>query len=462
MANNFRITGDYYVSKEGSDANSGLTPDLPKLTVQAALTLITGSKIIVIGAGVYREPLLKAMPTGTTTILADGKVILEGDGVSTVLLSALGTTVLLNIYNIEFRNYSIVQFAGTGFSANSLQLYGCIFMCPVFVFNSQLQGTFTQCLFVNSEIRTRESAYTVLNKCILINSYINPLPSIGTGGGIGSLLITNTYSDSNSVLNVNVSGIASGFNFNNIQGKIIMNTGTYSGIALSFADHRTFYPTFNLNSISTSPLFNNAQNLNFTLQSGSPHIRAASDFVSNIGGTEYAVYKAANSTELTSGATITDLTLRGDNSYAITPPATDGRIITAPISVQAFPATKPLTKIEWEGSLEFNKSITGGLAGNQNVPAYTTFTSGGGATPDRLKCLMRYSTQSASPTAGQWDNGGYWTVDTWVEVEINTKPKVDQNGVGNGTWTFIDFTGLGDLVPCWIQLDIKLRNDYNI
>jgi hypothetical protein len=41
------------------------------------------------------------------------------------------------------------------------------------------------------------------------------------------------------------------------------------------------------------------------------------------------------------------------------------------------------------------------------------------------------------------------------------KPKVDSNGIGNGDYTYIEFVGFGDLVPTWIQLDIKLRNDYN-
>jgi hypothetical protein len=455
LANNFRLVGDYYVSKEGSDANSGLTPDLPKLTVQAGLNLIVATnKRLVIGVGVYLETITTPLLNGTS-IVGDGLVIFQGNGTNMCTLQGANNSIVTFV-NIQIRSYAILRMVVSGVGNTDFSGGECVLNNLILSGNStNLNGLPAKPnIFINSQVSTLP--VILCNYNIFINTQF-----INQTSNIAAVIFTNTYIDATSVITIPSSTVAASFNYNNIQGKIIMNTGTYSGIALSYADHRTQYPTFNVSSMSVAPLFNNVQNLDFTLQAASPHIRAASDFQTNIGGTEYAKHYEATSAEFTSGATITDLTLQADG-YTITSPATEGRIITAPLAVQSYPGTKPLTGIIWNGSLEFNKSITGGLQGNQQVPAYDTYTSGAGATPDRLKIKMRYSTQSASPTAGQWDNGGYWTVDTYQLVEVNVKPKVDSNGIGNGDYTYIEFVGLGDIVPTWIQLDIKLRNDYNI
>ncbi len=64
MPTNFATaTNVVYVSKEGSDANTGLTPDFPKLTIGAAITVASGLtpsasnrvSVIVMDAGTYAE-----------------------------------------------------------------------------------------------------------------------------------------------------------------------------------------------------------------------------------------------------------------------------------------------------------------------------------------------------------------------------------------------------------------------
>lgn len=517
MANNFRLTGSVYVSKEGSDANSGLTPDLPKLTVQAGLSIITTGQILVVGSGVYKESLSKSVPTGTYNLIADGFVKLDGDFINSSLnfQSSATSTVVFNIDGFYFNNYKLVHANNNSQSLSHLNVnfsdcnfFQCSFTATTSG-NSSGRFSFSKCVLVNC-FGTPPSGTLVSLNTFDLSILINTVFGLSTLNIFLISQFTNSYIDWSSVIGVSSAISSTAFNFNNIQGSIIMNTGTYSGIALNFADHRTYYPTFNVQSMSADPKFNNVQNLNFTLQSTSPHIRAANDYISNIGGTEYAKHYLASSTEFTSGATITNLTLLASNAYTltqnivagsfvvgykyviVTAGSTDftligaadsnpgtiftatgvgtgtgtanaltGNIITAPLAVQSYPATKPLTGIIWEGSLEFNKSVTAGTVGNQRVPAYDTYTTGAGASPDRLKIKMRYSTQSASPTAGQWTNGGYWATDTYQLVEVNMKPKVDSNGIGNGDYTYIEFVGLGDLVPTWIQLDIKLRNDYN-
>jgi hypothetical protein len=476
MANNFKLIGDIYVSKEGNDANSGLTPDLPKLTVQAALNLATtGNKTIIIGSGVYAEAITKSN-TGLArlSILGDGTVVMNGiNSINSFTITNIVSGGSVYISNIRFISYSILSFSPIVNTPTTVTFENCVVSSNLIInaissINSLQAMVLKKCILLNLYLLTNNASNNLVATNGQFHIYDSILINCNSNGlslnyaPFSCQIFLNNYLDKTSLISTLATITAANFNFNNIQGKIMMNTGVYAGIALSFADHRTFYPTFNVQSISTDPLFNNAENLDFTLQAASPHIKAASDYISNIGGTEYAKHYKANSTEFTSGATITDLTLRGDNSYTITSPATEGRIITAPLAVQSYPATKPLTGIIWNGSLEFNKSLTAGTQGNQNVPAWDTYTTGAGANPDRLKIKMRYSTQSASPSVGEWDNDGYWAADTYQLVEVNMKPKVDSNGVGNGDQTYIEFTGLGDLVPTWIQLDIKLRNDYNI
>lgn len=497
MPNNFRLTGDYYVSKEGSDSNDGLTAETPLLTVQAALNKVTTAvnRRIIIGSGVYRESLSKTMNAGFTIYLvADGYVVFEGVGSDELFLIAGGSQNTIYFIGIEIRNYNQITFGGSPGTIHFFYFTKCIIKNNLLLNSasvSQFRIYFDSVIFVNSILKISSiviSQVTELSydKCILINSSQDPWEISGyAGNGFLSTynhtsVFKNTYMDSNSLIrirsisnntngvlfSVTVATLAANVINNNIQGKIIFPwTGAVSGIntwnvPISYAQAKIDYPTYFYNSMSADPKFNDVQRLNFTLQSSSPHIKAASDYT-NIGGTEYAIYKSATSTEFTSGATISGLTLRGNNSYTITSSPTPGTLETAPISVQ-WPATKPLTKLEWAGSLEFNKSITAGTSGNTNVPDWDTYTTGAGASPDRLTVKMRFSTQQTQPTlSSHWDNGGYWTAGNYELFELNQKPKVDSNGKGNGNPAYIETSGLGDIVPTWIQLNIQLIDTYN-
>lgn len=491
MANNFRLTGDYYVSKEGSDSNDGLTPETPLLTVQTALNKVTTgvTRRIIIGSGIYKESLSKSLSAGATMyVISDGYVVFEGIGTDEVLLNP-GSSGANNYYfiGIEFRNYSQINFAGTPVTVNSFYFIKCIIKNNLLhsVNNGNYSLYFDSTIFINSTFKFAIASISRLfilsyDKCIFINSSQEAWELFT--GGINQYNHTtafkNSYIDSNSLIRIKgdanpTTGVLSGNSTtvgnvinNNIQGKVVFPwTGAVSGIntwnvSISYAQAKIDYPTYFFNSMSADPKFNDPQRLNFTLQSSSPHIKAASDYT-NIGSTEYAVYKSATSTEFTSGATISGLTLRGNNSYTITSSPTPGTLETAPISIQ-WPAIKPLTKLEWSGVLEFNKSITAGTFGNNNVPDWDTYTTGAGASPDRLTVKMRFSTQQTQPTlSSHWDNGGYWTAGNYELFEVNQKPKVDSNGKGNGNPDYIETTGLGDIVPTWIQLNIKLIDTYN-
>jgi hypothetical protein len=497
MANNFRLTGTYYVSKDGSDANSGLTADLPKLTVQAALTLVATGGTIIVGAGVYREALAKASNTAASfTIRADGHVVFEGDGVNAFTLSSSNAgspiTVNLTVIGVEVRNYAML-FAVNSQSANVINFIwsNCIIKSPLRSDGTASVGNATCRHF--------------LTNCIAINTNFNHTTGTANGGSIIDSILINvdfqnnarcgdlrgTYVDPTSfVMMYSVTAAVGTCNYNNIEGGIAwptataVTTGTYQDIAgnyydltiatstgsgtigdpfgrpytavasFPFAAHRALYPTINTYSFDADPLFNDAANLNFTLQSSSPHILANHNY-RNIGGTDIAVYKAADGTW-----TLTNLDLIGD-AITIAVGQTSGTALSEPIEVQ-WPIVKGLSKLEFTGGLEFSKSITGGLTGNNNVPAVNDYVAATqGAKPARLTVRMRFSTQEIEPaTSGEWDNGGYWTAGDYEVFELNAKPKIDSQGKGNGNPDYIETTALGDVLASWVQIEVTLRDDY--
>lgn len=462
MPNNFKITipNSIYVSKAGNDSNSGFSPDSPKLTINGALSAINATyQRIVIGSGYYSENV--SYGSGNLlAIIGDGTVIIDQKKLYSFALPY--TVVIQNIY---FKNYT---FQLNGIISGDFFYLGSIITSTFGPFGG-IATRLKNSVFVNSKIFSSGVYLNYeMDGCIFINSsfYLGQ-DLYGNGGYTG---FKNSYVNSNSnIAFVNGYPGVTVFN-NNIQGTVtVFSNGAVSGVnsngvALSFAQHIIDYPTYNVRSFSSDPKFNNPRLLDFTLQSGSPHISASSDYISNIGNTQYAVPFTASSAAFTTNATSQSLDYR-QLYYAISGSEVSGSITSGPMFLQ-WPRTKPLTAVNWIGALEFNKNISASLSGNNNVPAYTTFTSASlqaGANPDRLKIQMRFSTQQTQPsTDGEWDNNGYWTAGTYQLFEINTKPKIDSRGVGNGDPSYVETSAIGDLVPSWIQTRIILRNDYNL
>jgi hypothetical protein len=495
MAHNFRLTGDYYVSKEGSDSNDGLTPDTPKLTYQAVLNLITTgvTRTIIVGAGVYKEAISKSMNATNMKIrtIADGYCVFEGNGSNTfVFLNGSFTGTEYTFNGFEFRNYATVDISQRNNHNPTITLENCIIKCPFGTTSNVGNHTtlYKKCVFINASSTIKVvSSIPEIEKCI----FINTLWTLDTGSTLSYRVFDSYFNSSSGVAcsnNVNS-------NYNNNQGAFCnhaattVTTGVYQNTAGQYYDLslagsggsgtigdpfrrdntiRTFfalsvfkilYPTANVNSFSADPKFNNVANLNFTLQSDSPHIKTGEGGV-NIGGTEYAVYVAATDDPFDADAvSVTNLSYSG-NDYVIDG-ATTGEVVSGPISLQ-WPAVRPLEKIHYEGLLEFNKSITAGTSGNQQVPDQATYTTGAGANPDRLSIYLRFSTQELEPTTdGEWDNGGYYTAGTYQLFEINAKPQVDAGGLGNGDPSFVGSGSFFDIIPTWVQVKVKLINNYN-
>ncbi len=510
MAHNFKLSGSYYVSIDGSDSNSGTTKDAPKRTLQAALSLSTANTIIV-GAGTYDESLSRGISGASVSwnhiFVADGSVVITNINQNKVISFTEGG---INVNQSSswngfiFKNVIFSFQHDTDFGGAFHTFTNCIFYNVTFtnsiVVNQNTNGySFTNCIFINCNIAYTVSvslgtAISSFNKCIFINS------TIGSGATITTFLNCYSYA---SLIYVRSTATTGTFNYNNIEESTIImptatsvTTGLYQDVSgkyydltqpgtnpsgdgslaqpfyraqtinkgFNYSTHRSLYPTFNANSFSRDPRFNNITTRDFTLQADSPHLGMASD-ATNIGGTKYAIRDSAiGDVYNTSAISVTDLDFIGSD-YRVTSPATNGEVIGAPRLVRGIPIV--LQRITYNGYFGFNKSITGGDYQNMNVPDQEVYDSTVqppdvvGANPDRLVYYMRFSTQIAEPaTSGEWDNGGLWTAGNYGTFEWNTKPVVDNLGIGNGDPTFNVAATPVALSVTWIQLKIKLRNDY--
>lgn len=508
MPNNFKIQGNIYVSVAGSDANNGTTPDTPKRTLSAAINMATNGQSIVIGAGVYYETINRNFGANfSLNIYADGEVII--DGAYRQFFYSGGFAGVIAWYDITFKNYSdFQQTLDSNPGVKTGQFYRCKFInMSMRNPGGPIRGDalYSQCIFINT-IMTFDliSGFglltnpdgSVLRNCILINFKTSSLNS-------GFIEVTNCYIDPSSFVLMHSTATTSSFDKNNIQGTVqlriastvtsgtfqdaigqyydLSRTGTtgdgtvenpftrdQTGVAvtsstgtaaydikpLTFANLKLAYPTYNPRGISSNPLFNNILNQDFSLQPTSP-------LVGLTDATTIVTRVSANGNELYTNASVTQLTLKKD-VLTITPSFTEGEIISSPIQVNTSPA-KVLQKIKYNGLLEFDKSKgTGPVSGNQNVPDQLTYTgSAAGANPDRLTYYMRISTKDTQPSVdSDWDNAGMWNTADYNMFEWNTKPYVDSEGVGNGDVSHNPNTTKYYLKANWIQLKIKLRNNY--
>lgn len=500
MPNNFKLRGDYYVSKAGNDSNDGLTPDTPKRTIQAGLNLMTTTgRTLVIGSGEYNETINRTFTfTGTVNIVSDGTVIISGNSLNTFTLgvSSSGTTVTLS--SIVFKNYSSISFTSLGVSGTfggTFNLNSCTIYTKIQTFNLNvhigLQMAITNCKLISGSMsfETYSSSRLSFNYCIFINYQI-------TNAIINN--ITNCYFDKTSTVNGLLSNLI--FNYNNIQGLIIMpiastvtsgviqdTYGRYydlsiatstgdgtignpygrpytNGAGFGFSAHRTAYPTFNASSSAVDPGFNNILKQDFSLQSSSFMVGRASDFINNIGGTYVATRLNASGSTFSGSNATTDNFVFNSGDYVISGSAVTGSVTSAPIFISS--SAKVIQEINYNGLLAFNKDTTAPTGSNVNVPDVLTYTSASnqpGANPDRLTYYMRWTTGSSQPVSdAQWENGGLWPAGSFNAFEWNTKPSVDFLGRGNGDQNFNIVNTPTYVKATWIQLRVSLRNDYLI
>lgn len=191
MAYRFTQTGDYYVAINGSDANSGTSPDAPFATIQAAFDAVgsTSSQTIVVGTGIYNEAININGSTGNqyTTLIGDGDVIIHGDGItddSTNAAFCNGPSYYRsgNIDNITFIGWDNV-FTDPQGNQNYFR-DGTIRNCT-FINNKSICGGamsnhnyFEDCTFIKTHFpgvtNNRNSLHnTEFRRCIFLKSFLN-------------------------------------------------------------------------------------------------------------------------------------------------------------------------------------------------------------------------------------------------------------------------------------------------
>jgi hypothetical protein len=402
MANNFRIAGDYYLSKAGSDANAGTTGDLPKQTIGGAAAVGTNGQTLVIGSGYYAENF-----TLNRVLSGDGNVVIAGTGSN--------AATIYSANNIIFVGHGSITTAGT------VNITNCEFRnCTVRV-NSI--GYISNCKFINCTLVQVSNGLNGLNNCILINS---PLPLFFVNMGGGSVH-QNNYADFSST--ITVANQLSAMNCNDFEGGIIVNQasaitsgviqdingkyydlsitgsggtgaigtpyqrGNTLGASFLMAAHKVAY-TMNANSISAPPLFNAVSKLDFTLQSNSPligtgvsgsNITSANVATASIASDD-ADFTAANGAFINGLSGTTDLTVTSGSGLIVLPP----KLYSTSI--------REVGIVRYVGALTFNKSVTPPNSTNQNVPDAQVFAgadASGGGNPDRLVFEMRWSSSAS-------------------------------------------------------------------
>lgn len=365
MPNNFRKTGDYYISKAGHDSNNGLTPDTPKKSIAAY-----GQGDYILGAGQY-----------TTSFNIDTRLYyFFGDGGVDIKDS---TFSLGNMNDIRFLNSTLILRGLALFTYVNITIIDCII--------SSILGetSWDKCKLINTDVLSgSDNGPRYIENSIILNSSV--LMYNATNARLKS-----TYIDFSSIVNIQGNNSAPSSNIinNNIQGVIIIGGNNYAiqdqltgtpqdnGYAVGvewltesqltadgYTGTITGWDAAVATCINRDPKFNDVSKLDFTLQADSPHIGRASDGISNIGGTEYSQsFYAGISNPNT-------LLLEGDSDIDKTSNINDWVLITAATQGQIRAIVKisdtdeEIGTIDYIGNLAFDSDTVGGGSDNFNVP----------------------------------------------------------------------------------------------
>lgn len=473
MANNFRVSGDKFTSKDGSDANNGTTPDLSNKTISGLFADLLAQEKGVVGAGVYKEAVAVTVGDNiaATELINDGMVVFKGDGANAFFWSA--ASIQTKITGIVLENYNLITLAGAG-GNGALFLDTCIIKSDLDYSQNGIFGdNIIKSVFVNqSTTNTKNNTVSLYDKCTLVNSIHDWLRGFKNGDidASSSINFRTFVPSSTQFTNCNIRGlvIMSGVQYELKQEKdgtpIDPNPGILDLITV-IPDIYTTRACF-----SEDPSYTNLSKEDFSsLNTGSTNLRAADDGLSNIGAeTLFAVVRTATQAspnDELSAATITPnpgslILSLGDFVLDVD---TDGTATTKPL---LFGTTKELIgRMLFALALNFDSDVALGNAENDNVLAITNFAGGtAGANPRRLTYQMRWSTQVSEPVLdAEWDNDGFVTAGNYTDFEfgnmLGTEPLIDTSSLGNGDPGFNPVVS-GNIAGTWVQFKLKLINGF--
>jgi hypothetical protein len=456
MANNFRLSGTYYISKDGNDANSGLSADLPKATLARY-----AATAHIIGAGVYKGAFNLSTNAQNTIMYPDGAVVINCTAGLNIGQTSGGSSQIygqtsqqyfirieLNTFNLSIgigtNNFNQIIFKNGVISPTTNGGTHNFTRC---VLNEITSPTVTTSLFNFSYSQIYNSVITMPNTSSITNSYVDEASVISMSSYFSSPSTQFRYSNFRGIFNIN------GTLYELKQDK----DGNPIDPNPSIADLITIDATvYDRGNFAQDPEFLNIEKQDYwAVSATSPMLFADSTAIGNIAMVYFANLVKATDTEFADGA-ITDLEYSA-NDFIVDSPATFGYVVSEPI--QDAPIPQAWGRMTFGMAFNFNSDLTLGTTENNNVTIVDNFADGtAGANPRRLTYEMRWSNKSTIPLVdADWDNQGYITAGDYAKFEINTKPMIDPSGLGNGDPSFVS-TGAVGLKWKWRQMRITVRN----
>lgn len=431
---NFKKTGDLYVSKSGSNANAGTDPDLPKLTIQAAIDVATTGQRIIVGDGLYEESELDFGVKADLKLYGDGIVILEGDNTQNLIISRTNRITFENIIAVNYA-FFLNRIGGTG-APNLIELLNCIIInSPIYARrgNGTSKIVTENCRFINSNV-------DAIDKIQNLTSDFNRPPEKINTVFINSSVKCNTrlincYFDSTVELTSDDLVATTGtFNIQQSNFNSYLSTITYQGTLYpALADHQAENPTVDQNSIDQEALFNRTSGeitpLDFTVQGNSP-LLGVGENGTNIGGVRRGLPQSRLSPSVQNG-TISNIVFDGQ-TWRVQDGETTGVITTAVID---FGLTVKSPKLTIKGIVNFL----------DNVPDFDNAL----LNPNKLDIEARYAVI-----------GEDITLATYKPFLLNERMLLDSTNKSNGESGF-DWDDTLVIPMKQIQLRITLRQNYN-
>lgn len=460
MAHNFKLIGDIYVSKDGSDVTGDGSRDNPYLTIREGLLNSASGETIVVGSGEYRVSNGSVdSVTGGRKLYADGKLVIKPASNFDFTIQNVNTFVNGIIF-IGFNNISTPRLnIGNVCIITNCEFYDCV------INTLSINVSYVRCIFYDCVLLA--GSQSKFEDCILINTFVDICISFG-----GSYANNSTK--------IGYSGPSVGFRNNCFQGVVevsgieyrlykefdgsnVTPTPTEQDIVNLFSDVYTTRLNFN-----EDPLFSNFGKFDFknVLDNSNLLNRSGLD-VPTIGNVQNPLIITMADSELNPSHYTEDVSLAtivGTSGLDWRFDGVDDKGYVLTEAIQLGTIDKIVKKMDFGYQTNFNSASTSGAADNSNVLAVYNYENGTiGANPRRLTYEMRWSTQVSQPleddfeTVGSgWDNNGYTSEGEFVVFEIGTIPKMDNNGRGNGDPLFNTETQ-GNIAAKWVQCRITIR-----
>jgi len=485
MANNFRITGTQYFSKNGVDANAGTSVELPKVT----LSQVTTNQTAIVGAGVYKGSFTLSTGAGSPSYIADGTIVIDAtanivaqpnDNVYNTFLNTSTQNkhtiwVRLNTFTYTATRgqyHNNVNFIGgtythTGSASTTPIVTGCNF--AGITFSATQNFNFDYSKFFNS-------TFTISAGSTLKNSYVDEATIFVMSAFF--TVPTTQFINCDFMGKFNIAGTL--YELKKDKAGVDIPARIGNGINDIIAIYPTVYSTGK--NFSQDALFNNIEKSDFrAVAYNSPLLFADTSLISAIGNVRYGVTSLASDAgdifSVSQGAVISetntgvpDLILSvGDyilNPAAVALGVTAGTVTSAPKEIA--PIKQVVGNVFFARLLNFNASLAKGNAENNNITAVTNYATvastvgvpvtPAGSNPNRLAFEARWSTKSTMPTVtADWDNNNIGVAGAYFLFEQGQIPKVDVNGKGDGDPDFV-VSGSANIYAKYVQYRITVRN----